>query len=69
MTAAETGDSHVAIRQRHEDLVALHGQPERTHSRDGVRQLLTTIRSQNVTDQQTARAAKELFETYADTAK
>jgi endonuclease-3 len=66
MTAADTDDSHVDIQQLHDDLVKLHGQPERTHSRDGVRQLLTTILSQNVTDEQTARAAEALFETYAD---
>lgn len=66
MTTTDTGDGHVDIRQLHDDLVSLHGQPERTHSRDGVRQLLTTILSQNVTDEQTARAAENLFETYKD---
>ncbi|MFT4882074.1 MAG: endonuclease-3 [Salinirussus sp.] len=54
------------VRQLHRDLVALHGKPAKAHSEDGVRQLVTTVLSQNVTDQQTARAADELFRTYPD---
>lgn len=54
------------IRQLHRDLIDLHGRPSETYSEDGVRQLLTTILSQNVTDTQTARAAENLFATYPD---
>lgn len=54
------------IRQLHTDLVALHGRPSKTYSEDGVRQLLTTILSQNVADTQTARASEALFSTYPD---
>lgn len=54
------------IRALHRDLIALHGQPSEAYSEDGVRQLLTTILSQNVTDTQTARAAEALFATYPD---
>ena len=56
----------VDIRQLHRDLVDIHGQPEKTYSEDGVRQLLTTILSQNVADPQTAAAAENLFGTYRD---
>jgi endonuclease-3 len=44
------------VRRLHRDLIEVHGRPDRTYSDDGVRQLLTTILSQNVTDTQTARA-------------
>lgn len=54
------------VRQLHTDLVALHGRPSKTYSEDGVRQLLTTILSQNVADTQTARASEALFSTYPD---
>lgn len=54
------------IRELHAQLVELHGKPERSDRSDGVRQLLTTILSQNVTDTQTARAAENLFSTYPD---
>jgi endonuclease-3 len=54
------------VRELHRDLIELHGRPSETHSTDGVRQLLTTILSQNVTDGQTAQAAEQLFERYRD---
>jgi endonuclease-3 len=54
------------VRQLHRELVDLHGRPSQTYSEDGVRQLLTTILSQNVADTQTARAAESLFGTYPD---
>ncbi len=57
------------VRELHRDLIDLHGKPERAHSEDGVRQLLTTILSQNVADTQTARAAEALRETYRDYAE
>ena len=54
------------VRQLHRELIDLHGRPSQTYSEDGVRQLLTTILSQNVADTQTARAAESLFGTYPD---
>ena len=54
------------VRALHRDLIDLHGRPSKTYSKDGVRQLLTTILSQNVTDVQTARASENLFSTYPD---
>ncbi len=63
--AAEGVD--VDIRQLHRDLVELHGAVERSESeRDGVRSLVTTILSQNVADENTARAAESLFSRYRD---
>jgi endonuclease-3 len=61
-----SADADVDVRQLHRDLVDIHGQPEKTYSEDGVRQLLTTILSQNVADAQTAAAAENLFDTYRD---
>jgi endonuclease-3 len=79
-----------AVRELHDDLVALHGPAERDTGTsetpradgeavdgehgagadadpgEGVRQLVTTILSQNVADENTSRAAEELFSTYAD---
>ncbi len=64
-----------AVRQLHDDLVSLHGPVERDgeHGTDadrdpaaGVRQLLTTILSQNVADQNTRRAREALFEEFVD---
>jgi len=64
-----------AVRQLHEDLVSLHGPVERDgeHGTDadrdpaaGVRQLLTTILSQNVADQNTRRAREALFDEFDD---
>jgi len=63
---ASGGAVGVDVRGLHRDLVELHGKPARAHSEDGVRQLVTTILSQNVTDEQTAAAAEQLFETYPD---
>jgi endonuclease-3 len=54
------------IRALHRDLIELHGKPDRAHARDGVRQLITTVLSQNVADEQTARAANALFDAYPD---
>lgn len=54
------------VRALHRDLIAVHGRPNKAYSEDGVRQLLTTILSQNVTDVQTGRAAENLFSTYSD---
>ncbi|WP_436903490.1 endonuclease III domain-containing protein [Halovenus halobia] len=72
-THAEWDESRV--RQLHDDLVSLHEAVESTsaHGTDGdpdpgegVRQLVTTILSQNVADENTRRASESLFETYED---
>ncbi|MFC7234740.1 endonuclease III domain-containing protein [Halosegnis marinus] len=62
-----------AVERLHDDLVDLHGPAERDGEHgsdaapgDGVRQLLTTILSQNVADENTRRAANSLFDRYAD---
>lgn len=61
------------VRQLHDDLVSLydpvdrqaeHGSDPDAAPGEGVRQLVTTILSQNVADQNTRRAAESLFETY-----
>lgn len=63
------------IRKLHEHLVEMHGEPERSDSVDGLRQLLITILSQNVgdtdrarshgdRDSELARASKNLFSKY-----
>lgn len=63
------------VRTLHDDLVDLYGPVETTEAHgadpdrdpaEGVRQLLTTILSQNVADQNTARASESLFDTYDD---
>ena len=61
------------VRELHEALVSIHGPAERDGEHgtdaapgDGVRQLVTTILSQNVADENTSRAATALFETYPD---
>ncbi len=54
------------FQQLYEDLRALHGPVERDRDRgDGVRQLLGTILSQNVTSENTRRALSNLEATYA----
>ena len=72
-TTAEWDEARV--RQLHDDLTDLHEAVESTsaHGADsdpdpgeGVRQLVTTILSQNVADENTRRAAEALFETYED---
>lgn len=54
------------IRKLHAELVELHGIPQRSDRNDSMRQLITTILSQNVADTQTARASKDLFAAYPD---
>lgn len=52
------------VEQLHNELIELHGEPSAVHSDDGVRQLITTILSQNVADIQTSKATANLFATY-----
>lgn len=63
------------VRELHDDLVALyepvahtseHGADTNAAPGDGVRQLLRTILSQNVADENTRRAATALFDRYDD---
>ena len=58
------------ITELYDALVELHGEPDGASvehgNGEGVRQLITTILSQNVADTQTARATEALFETYPD---
>jgi len=60
----------VEIRELHDALAELHGEPDGASvehgNGEGVRQLLTTILSQNVADTQTARATEALHDTYPD---
>ncbi|ERG88516.1 MAG: putative endoIII-related endonuclease [halophilic archaeon J07HX5] len=61
------------VRELHDELIGLYGPVERSDGDgahggepgEGVRQLLTTILSQNVADQNTRRAAEALFDQYA----
>ncbi|WP_336326145.1 endonuclease III domain-containing protein [Halovenus sp. HT40] len=72
-TTAEWDESRV--KQLHDDLTDLHVAVESTSAHgaesdpdpgEGVRQLVTTILSQNVADENTRRASESLFETYED---
>nr|WP_228841699.1 hypothetical protein [Haloarcula sp. CBA1127] len=74
MSTTEEWDA-AGVRDLHDDLVSLHGPVERTsdHGADasadpgeGVRQLVTTILSQNVADENTRRASEALFTAYSD---
>jgi endonuclease-3 len=52
------------INDLYDSLIKLHDEPSAVHSDDGVRQLITTILSQNVADIQTSKATANLFATY-----
>lgn len=62
----EIDRSEERIREIHSDLVDVYGEQEKYDDRDGVRQLLITILSQNVADTNTARAAENLFNDFHD---
>jgi len=57
----ETDNSEERIRNIHQDLLDVYGEQGDHDDEDGVRQLLITILSQNVADENTARAAENLF--------
>ncbi len=57
----EIDNSEERIRNIHEDLLDVYGEQDWQDDDDGVRQLLITILSQNVADENTARAAENLF--------
>ena len=62
----EIDNSEQRIREIHQDLLDVYGEQEWQDSKDGVRQLLITILSQNVADENTARAAENLFNDFKD---
>lgn len=57
----EIDNSEERIRSIHQDLLDVYGEQDWHDDDDGVRQLLITILSQNVADENTARAAENLF--------
>ena len=54
-------NSEQRIRNIHQDLLDVYGEQRDYDDSDGVRQLLITILSQNVADENTSRAAENLF--------
>ena len=56
--------SEQRIREIHQDLLDVYGEQEVMEDDDGLRQLLITILSQNVADENTDRAARRLYEEY-----
>ena len=59
-------NSEERIRNIHQDLLDVYGEQAGHNDSDGVRQLLITILSQNVADENTARAAENLFNDFHD---
>ena len=57
-------NSEERIREIHQDLLDVYGEQDWHNNNDGVRQLLITILSQNVADENTARAAENLFDDF-----
>ncbi|QGA80235.1 endonuclease III domain-containing protein [Candidatus Nanohalobium constans] len=57
-------NSEERIRNIHQDLLEVYGEQDWHDDKDGVRQLLVTILSQNVADENTARAAENLFKDF-----
>jgi endonuclease-3 len=62
----EIDSSEERIRKIHQDLLDVYGEQNWHDNDDGVRQLLITILSQNVADENTARAAENLFNDFKD---
>lgn len=62
----EIDNSEERIRNIHQDLLDIYGEQDWHDDNDGVRQLLITILSQNVADENTARAAENLFNDFND---
>ncbi|MFB6126631.1 MAG: endonuclease III [Halolamina sp.] len=67
-TAARVRELHADLVDLYEPVgrVAEHGSDPAADPGEGVRQLVTTILSQNVADENTARAAESLFDRYDD---
>ena len=62
----EIDRSEERIRKIHQDLLSVYGKQGQHDDGDGVRQLLITILSQNVADENTETAAKNLFNDFKD---
>ena len=62
----EIDNSEKRIREIHQDLLDVYGEQASYDDSDGVRQLLITILSQNVADENTSRAAENLFNDFKD---
>ena len=62
----EIDNSEQRIRNIHQDLLDVYGEQASHDDSDGVRQLLITILSQNVADENTSRAAENLFNDFKD---
>jgi endonuclease-3 len=62
----EIDNSEKRIREIHQDLMDVYGEQAEYDDSDGVRQLLITILSQNVADENTSRAAENLFNDFKD---
>ena len=62
----EIDNSEERIRSIHQDLLDVYGEQNWHDNDDGIRQLLITILSQNVADENTARAAENLFNEFED---
>ena len=62
----EIDNSEERIRSIHQDLLDVYGKQDWHDDNDGVRQLLITILSQNVADENTEKAAKNLFNDFED---
>ena len=62
----EIDNSEKRIRNIHQDLLDVYGEQAEYDDSDGVRQLLITILSQNVADENTSRAAENLFNDFKD---
>ncbi len=65
----EIDNSEKRIREIHQDLLDVYGEQASYNDSDGVRQLLITILSQNVADENTSRAAENLFNDFKDYAE
>jgi len=62
----ELKQSEKRIRNIHSNLLDIYGEQDWHDSSDGVRQLLITILSQNVADENTSKAAENLFTEFRD---
>lgn len=62
----ELDQSEKRVREIYQDLVDVYGKQDDVDDSDGLRQLLITILSQNVADENTSRAAENLFNEFED---
>ena len=65
----EIDNSEQRIREIHQDLLDVYGEQASYDDSDGIRQLLITILSQNVVDENTSRAAENMFNDFKDYTK